>query len=277
MTATFPRRYRVTETRRETYDTVTMTLDPVDRALPAPAPGQFTMLTAFGVGEVPISVSSAAEAAAAGDRNGGSFVQTLRAVGAVTQALHDARPDTLVGMRGPFGVGWDLTVASGHDVVIVGGGVGMAPLRPVLRAVLAHRDRYGQVAVLAGARTPADLLYADELEQIAGAHVAVSVDQPTDDWRGRVGVVTTLLAGAPFDAENTVAYVCGPEIMMRFTAAALMRRGNPADRIQISLERNMRCGVGLCGHCQLGPIIVCRDGPVVTYDRVAELLTVREL
>jgi NAD(P)H-flavin reductase len=254
-----------------------MTLDPVDPPLPAPAAGQFTMLTAFGVGEVPISVSSAAEPTTAGDRNGHTLVQTLRAVGAVTQALHDAKPGTLVGVRGPFGVGWDLNVGRGRDVVIVGGGVGLAPLRPVVRAVLAHRTMHGQVAVLVGARTPADLLYPDELEQIANAHVAISVDQPTDDWRGPVGVVTTLLAGAPFDAENTVAYVCGPEIMMRFTAAALMRRGVPADRIQISLERNMRCGVGLCGHCQLGPIIVCRDGPVVTYDRVAELVTVREL
>ena len=276
MTVAAPRRYRVAKTRRETHDTVTVTLDAVDRAVPPPAPGQFTMLTVFGVGEVPISVSGADEPQMEADGDGGVLVQTLRAVGAVTKALHDAEAGAVVGVRGPFGVGWDLATARGHDVLIVAGGLGLAPLRPVLRAVLAQRELYRRVSVLVGARTPADILYLDELEQISNAYVAVTVDSPDDQWRGKVGVVTTLLAGVAFDPEAAAAYVCGPELMMRFTADALVRRGVAADRIQLSLERNMHCGVGVCGHCQLGPLIVCRDGPVVTYDRVAPLLTVRE-
>jgi anaerobic sulfite reductase subunit B len=277
MTLLRPCRYRVATTRRETHDTVTVTLDAVDAAVPAPAPGQFTMLTVFGVGEVPISVSGADEPQIAAERDGGTLVQTLRAVGAVTKALHDAEAGAVVGVRGPFGAGWDLATARGHDVLIVAGGLGLAPLRPVLRAVLARRELYRRVSVLVGARTPADILYLDELEQISNAYVAVTVDSPDDQWDGKVGVVTTLLAGAVFAPDEAVAYVCGPELMMRFTADALVRHGIAGDRIQLSLERNMRCGVGLCGHCQLGPLIVCRDGPVFTYDRVAPLLTVREL
>jgi anaerobic sulfite reductase subunit B len=277
MTVAVPRRYRVAKTRPETHDTVTVTLDAVDAAVPAPAPGQFTMLTVFGVGEVPISVSGAGEPRIEADHGDGTLVQTLRAVGAVTKALHDAEPGAVVGVRGPFGIGWDLAAARGHDVVIIAGGLGLAPLRPVLRAVLARRELYGQVSVLVGARTPADILYVDELEQISDAHVAVTVDQPDEGWHGKVGLVTTLLAGAAFDPEEAVGYVCGPELMMRFTADALLRKGIAAERIQLSLERNMHCGVGLCGHCQLGPLIICRDGPVVTYDQVAPLLTVREL
>jgi anaerobic sulfite reductase subunit B len=277
MTVALPRRYRVAETRSETHDTVTLTLDAVDAAVPAPAPGQFTMLTVFGVGEVPISVSGADEPRIEADQGDGTLVQTLRAVGVVTKALHDAEPGAVVGVRGPFGIGWDLAVARGHDVVIIAGGLGLAPLRPVLRAVLARRELYGQVSVLVGARTPADILYVNELEQISDAHVAVTVDQPDEGWHGKVGLVTTLLAGAAFDPEEAVGYVCGPELMMRFTADALVRKGIAAEQIQLSLERNMHCGVGLCGHCQLGPLIICRDGPVVTYDQVAPLLTVREL
>jgi anaerobic sulfite reductase subunit B len=277
MTVAPPRRYRVAKTRRETHDTVTMTLDAIDAAVPAPAPGQFTMLTVFGVGEVPISVSGADEPRIEADQGSGTLVQTLRAVGAVTKALHDAEPGAVVGVRGPFGTGWDLAAARGHDVLIIAGGLGFAPLRPVLRAVFARRELYGQVSVLVGARTSADILYIDELEQISNAHVAVTVDHPDAAWDGRVGVVTTLLSGAPFTPDRAIAYVCGPELMMRFTADALVRRGVAAERIQVSLERNMHCGVGLCGHCQLGPLIICRDGPVVTYDQVAPLLTVREL
>jgi NAD(P)H-flavin reductase len=278
MTVPRPRRYRVAARRRETDDTVTLTLDAMDTALAPPAPGQFTMLTVFGIGEVPISVSDASEPRPGADHDGGTtLVQTLREVGAVTKALHDAKPGTVIGVRGPFGAGWDLASARDHDVLIIAGGLGLAPLRPVLRGVLARRELYGQVSVLVGARTPADILYLDELEQISNAHVAVTVDHPDDDWDGKVGLVTTLLAGAPFDPDRAVAYVCGPELMMRFTADALVRQGVAAERIQLSLERNMHCGVGVCGHCQLGPFIICRDGPVVSYDQVEPLLTVREL
>ncbi|NEE00642.1 FAD/NAD(P)-binding protein [Phytoactinopolyspora halotolerans] len=273
MTTALPLLYRVHGREVETYDTVTLTLEPMDGSLPASAPGQFTMLTAFGIGEVPISISGTA----APD---GRLAQTLRAVGAVTRALYHATPGSVVGLRGPYGVGWDLSAARGRDVVIVAGGIGIAPVWPVLQAVLAHRRVHRRVTVLIGARTPRDIVFGAEIAELrerSDVHVDITVDQASNEWLGRTGVVTTLLADAPIDPELTDAYVCGPEVMMRFTADALLRLGVPAGRIQLTLERNMRCGGGLCGHCQLGPYLICRDGPVVTYDRTADLLTVREL
>jgi NAD(P)H-flavin reductase len=234
------------------------------------------MLTAFGVGEVPISVSGL------GDSGGGRarrLEHTLRAVGAVTRALHAAPPGSLIGVRGPFGTSWDVASAAGRDIVIVAGGIGLAPLRPVVLSALADRSRYGRIVLLAGARTPGDLLYADELERWRrdGVEVAVTVDRADSGWSGEVGVVTTLIEPAGLAPDNSVAFVCGPDVMMRFTADALAARGIPVSRIRVSLERNMRCGVGWCGHCQLGPLLVCRDGPVVSYDRAAALMRVREL
>jgi anaerobic sulfite reductase subunit B len=274
--AAVPRPYRVIARHADTADTVTLTIEPDAGPLARFAPGQFAMLTAYGIGEVPISVSAIAEPEQGRTRR---LVHTLRAVGAVTRALHAARPGDVIGVRGPFGTTWDVASAMGHDVVIVAGGIGLAPLRPVLHAVLADRPRYGRVALLIGGRTPADLLYRDEMATIAatGVDVAVTVDRPADGWTGQVGVVTTLIPPARFDPARTVAFLCGPEIMMRFTARALMARGVPARRVRVSLERNMRCGVGWCGHCQLGPLLVCRDGPVVDYARAEPLIAVREL
>jgi NAD(P)H-flavin reductase len=167
----------------------------------------------------------------------------------------------------------------GRDVVVVAGGIGLAPLRPVLHAVLADRSSYGRVTLLIGGRGPADLLYPDELRRwdAMGVDVGVIVDWPADGWTGHVGVVTALIPAARFDPAGSVAFVCGPEVMMRFTAQALIARGVPASRVRVSLERNMRCGVGWCGHCQLGPMLVCRDGPVVDYARAEPLMSVREL
>lgn len=276
MTTAIPRRYRVTERRQETHDTATLELMPVDEPLAAWAPGQFTMLTAFGVGEVPISISGAGSALAPGT----PLVHTVRAVGAVSQALHDSTPGDLLGVRGPFGIGWDLAAGRGHDVILVAGGCGLAPIRPVLLAVLAGRREYGRIVVLAGARTPGDLLFTRQLGGLRrrrGIRVEVTVDRAGDDWRGHVGVVPALLDQVSLDPERTEAYVCGPEVMVRFTADALLARGVPSAHVQVSLERSMHCGAGLCGHCQLGPLLLCRDGPVVTYDRVASLLTVEEL
>jgi anaerobic sulfite reductase subunit B len=200
-------------------------------------------------------------------------------VGAVTRALHAAQPGSLIGVRGPFGTSWDVASAAGRDIVIVAGGIGLAPLRPVVLSALADRSRYGRIVLLAGARTPGDLLYADELERWGrdGVEVAVTVDRADSGWSGEVGVVTTLIEPAGLVPDNSVAFVCGPDVMMRFTADALAARGIPVSRIRVSLERNMRCGVGWCGHCQFGPLLVCRDGPVVSYDRVAALMRVREL
>jgi len=270
-----PHPYRVASRRVDTADTVTVELIPQAAPLPAFAPGQFAMLTAFGIGEVPISLSGLPDPCDGPAR----LTHTLRAVGAVTRALHAAAPGTVIGVRGPFGTSWDVPSAAGHDVVIVAGGIGLAPVRPVLQAVLAERSRYGEIVLLVGARTPADLLYPDELRRwtAGGVQVGVTVDQPADGWTGHVGVVPALIPAARFDPARSVAFVCGPEVMMRFTARALLDRGVPADRLRVSLERNMRCGLGWCGHCQLGPLLLCRDGPVVDYAHAEPLMTVREL
>jgi NAD(P)H-flavin reductase len=275
-TAAVPRFYRVASRREDTADTVTLELAEPAQPVPAFAPGQFAMLTAFGVGEVPISVSGL------GDSGGGRarrLEHTLRAVGAVTRVLHAAQPGSLIGVRGPFGTSWDVASAAGRDIVIVAGGIGLAPLRPVVLTALADRSRYGRIVLLTGARTPGDLLYADELERWRrdGVEVAITVDRADSGWSGQVGLVTALIEPAGLAPDNSVAFVCGPDVMMRFTADALAARGIPASRIRVSLERNMRCGVGWCGHCQLGPLLVCRDGPVVGYDRAAALMRVREL
>ena len=277
MNTAVPVPYRVVDRREDTADTATLTLDCPRSPLPPFAPGQFAMLTSYGIGEVPISLAGAGSG---DDGRAPRLVHTLRAVGAVTRALHAARPGDVIGVRGPFGVGWDVASAAGRDLVVVAGGIGLAPLRPVVLAALAERSRYGRVAVLVGARTPPDMLYPDELERWDsndGVQVVMTVDRPDPTWGGHVGVVTTLIDRADFAPDNSVAFVCGPEVMMRFVAQALIARGMPARRVRVSLERNMHCGTAWCGHCQLGPLLVCRDGPVTGYDVAGPLMTVREL
>jgi NAD(P)H-flavin reductase len=250
---------------------VTLALEPVDGPPLGFAPGQFTMLYAFGVGEVPISIS--------GGRNG-TILQTVREVGAVTRALCAAEPGEVLGVRGPFGSDWALHAAQGRDVVVVAGGLGVAPLRPAIRGLVADRDRDGRISVLVGARSPDDLLFLDELRALADdprLHVAVTVDHAEPGWAGPVGVVPELIPDAPFDPSTAMALVCGPEVMMRFTAEALLDRGVPAERILVSMERNMKCAIGHCGHCQFGPEFVCRDGPIFPYERVRRLIAVREV
>ncbi|MGW5677043.1 FAD/NAD(P)-binding protein [Streptomyces sp. NPDC003860] len=264
-----PLPYRVAERRHETPDTVTIRLEPRGPHLPAFAPGQFAMLYAFGVGEIPVSVS--------GILTGGALQHTVRRVGAVSRALWASEVGTEVGVRGPFGTTWGLADAQRGDLVVVAGGIGLAPLRPLIRAVRQEPGRYGRLNVLVGARTPDDVIYRSELQEWDVRFRGVCVDRPTPGWRGRIGVVTSLLDEALFRPADTTAFVCGPEVMMRATARELADRGVPARRIQISLERNMRCATAHCGHCQLGPLLLCRDGPVVAYDRAAPLLAVREL
>jgi NAD(P)H-flavin reductase len=268
-----PLPYHVLGVRPETRDTSTLTLEPVRDASAAFEPGQFNMVYVFGVGEVPISIS--------GDPgHPNPLVHTVRAVGAVTAAVCKAKRGDVLGIRGPFGSHWPVEEAVGKDVVILAGGIGLAPLRPALLAILAHRDLYGRVVLLYGARAPQELLYARQLNQWRGRFdldVEVTVDTATREWRGNVGVVTTLIPRAPFDSEEVVALVCGPEVMMRFTLSGLQDRGVPPENIYISMERNMKCAVGFCGHCQYGPTFICKDGPVFRYDRVASLLKVREV
>ncbi|MFD5256351.1 FAD/NAD(P)-binding protein [Streptomyces bobili] len=265
--------YQVTRVRRETADTVTLTLVPAGLETLAPfAPGQFAMVYAFGVGEIPVSVSHIA---------GHEVTHTVRSVGAVSAALCALRQGAQVGLRGPFGTGWDLDRAMGQDLLVIAGGIGLAPLRPLVLAAQADPHRYGRQSLLAGTRTPDDLLYARQVHAWATArgplYCAVTVDRPSPGWRGRVGVVTALLNGARFEPENTTAFICGPEVMIRATARDLLQRGLPAERIQVSLERNMRCATGHCGHCQLGGVLMCRDGPVIGWDTAESLLLVREL
>jgi NAD(P)H-flavin reductase len=266
-----PLPYGVERVFRETADTWTLELSPRGEAIPQPEPGQFTMLYADGVGEVPISVSGSAA--------GGGIVQTVRDVGAVTKALCGSRRGGVVGLRGPFGVGWPVERGEGADVVVVAGGLGLAPLRPAVRALLDRREAYGRLLLLYGARTPEDLLYPDELEswRAAGLEVETTVDAAGPGWRGNVGLVTKLIERAELAPGATLALLCGPEVMMWFSAGALTARGVPAARQHVSLERAMKCGVGHCGHCQLGPTLICRDGPVYRWDRVERWLAVREL
>jgi NAD(P)H-flavin reductase len=265
-------RWRVAATRRETKDVVSLELEP-PRGSFTFLPGEFDMLEAFGVGEVPISIS--------GDPAITSLVvHTIRDVGAVTHALCELRPGDEVGVRGPFGTHWPLDAAEGRDVLVIAGGVGLPPVRPAIHHVLGHRDRYGRVAVLYGARTPDDLLFGNQLADWRGRfdlQLEVTVDSAQGGWKGTVGVVPDLIPRAQVDPARAVAFVVGPEIMMRFAVKGLLAAGFREDAVFLSMERNMQCAVGLCGHCQLGPFFVCRDGPVFSYDRIGPWFRTREL
>jgi NAD(P)H-flavin reductase len=264
---------RVLESRHDGPDVWTLAIAPAEGPLPFVAPGQFNMLTVFGVGEAAISVS--------GDpAEPGRLVHTIRAVGAVSTALTQLEAGDVLGLRGPFGVGWPMAEADGRDVVIVAGGLGLAPLRPVLYRLFAERERYGKVILLFGARSPAEILFRHEIEawrKRLDIGIEVTVDHADSGWRGHVGVVTTLIRRADFDPSRTIAMVCGPEVMMRFAIAALEEAGVADDTIWLSMERNMKCAVAFCGHCQFGTVFVCRDGPVFRYDRVRGLLKVKEI
>lgn len=268
-----PAPFAVRRNIRETGDTFTLVLEPLDGRDAFPfEPGQFTMLWVFGAGEVPLSIS--------GDpAHPARLVHTVRAVGDVTRALQRLAPGATVGVRGPFGTPWPMAAARGHDVVIVAGGIGLAPLRPAVHHLLAHRAGYGRVVLLVGARTPHDLLFAAELRRWRSRfdlEVEVTVDRAGADWQGDVGVVTGLVPRAPFDGPRSVALVCGPEVMIRSAVQALRNRGVSPASVYVSMERNMKCAIGLCGHCQLGPFFVCRDGPVFRYDRTLPYFDLKE-
>jgi len=266
-----PQPLRVARVRRETAGVATLELIPASPfAFDA---GQFNMLYVFGLGEAAVSISGDP---AEEDR----IVHTVRAVGAVSGALARLRRDMAIGVRGPYGSSWPVAESESSDVIIVAGGLGLAPLRPVIYRVLAHRERYGTVVVLYGARGPADILYRRELEtwrRRLDVDITVTVDHAAADWRGNVGVVPASIPRIPVDPDHAVAMVCGPEIMMRFTVDALRQRGLAMDRIFVSMERNMKCAIGLCGHCQFGPAFVCRDGPVFRFDRIAPFFNIREI
>jgi len=271
--AMLPRPFRVVSQHRETPDTSTLEFEPENGHGLSFTPGQFTMLYVFGIGEVPISIS--------GDpHRPGVLVHTVRSVGAVTKAIVGLGVGERVGIRGPYGMGWPVGAAEGKDLVIAAGGIGLAPLRPVIYDVLARRDRFAAVSLIYGSRSPADLLYPEELREWRSRfdlEVEVTVDRSDDGWLGDVGVVTGLLPRVPYDPAHAVAMLCGPEIMMKVVARELTHRGVSPHAIHVSLERNMKCAIGICGHCQFGADFICRDGPVLPYERVAEKLRVDEL
>lgn len=231
------------------------------------------MLYAFGIGEIPISIS--------GDpAKPKTLTHTVRAVGAVSRAIAGLKPGGQLGVRGPYGTGWPVTSITGQDVVIVAGGIGLAPLRPAIQYLLAHREEYGKIILIYGARTPGDIVHRKDLEKWRSRfdmEVLVTVDRAGGEWLGHVGVVTTFIGGLQFDASNCAALVCGPEIMMRFTVQQLLERQVPESSISISMERNMKCGVGLCGHCQVGSSFVCKDGPVYCYADKKDVFMKREM
>jgi NAD(P)H-flavin reductase len=269
-----PEPFRVQRVRQETEDTFTLEMEPAGGSGDHPfAPGQFNMVYVFGVGEIPISIS--------GDPDEPEkLVHTTRSVGAVTKAMRGLKRGSILGVRGPYGSHWPVRESQGSDVVIVAGGIGLAPLRPALYHLVAQREKFGRIVLLYGTRTPSDILFQKDLENWRARfdlEVYVTVDRAMGAWRGNVGVVTSMIPKAPFDPAATRALVCGPEIMMRFAVLELEKRGVPTDSIFALLERNMKCGIGHCGHCQFGPHFVCKDGPVFRYDYIRDLLGVREV
>jgi NAD(P)H-flavin reductase len=257
---------RVVATRRETSDVVTLRLATDDPGLLAGRPGQFVMAALPALAAPPISVSRF---------HPDGLELTIRAVGSTSAAITRLERGARLSLRGPLGRGWPVELADGRDVQIVTGGIGIAPLRSLLDALLARRDRIGVIHVAYGARTPADRVFRDELDALAAGNdieIAQTVDRAGPEWLGRVGVVTQIIDRVMCACDRTVAFVCGPERMMAATAEVLRERGVPDERIFVTLERHMDCGVGLCGHCQLGRFFVCRDGPVFSLAELGPVL-----
>ncbi len=264
--------FTIERVERETADSFTLELTPPAGVFPF-APGQFNMLYVFGVGEVPISIS--------GDpRAPERLVHTIRAVGSVTRRLALLEPGDVVGVRGPFGTSWPVEAAEGRDLLVIAGGIGLAPLRPVVYHALSHRDRFRRVVLVYGTRTNHDILFDEQLITWRGRFdldVEVTVDRGDETWRGKTGVVTRLIERADFEPSTALAMMCGPEVMMRFAARELQGRGMSTADLYVTLERNMQCAIAQCGHCQFGRELICRDGPVYRFDRVAPLFGIREV
>jgi NAD(P)H-flavin reductase len=269
-----PEVVRVKQRIQESQDTFTLQLDlsTIQARAYSFLPGQFNMLYVFGVGEVPISMS--------GNPAETGVLHTTREVGAVTKALAKLNAGDCLGVRGPFGSAWPLEQARGQDVVIVAGGIGLAPLRSLIYSLLNQRQDFGRLIFLYGARSPESLLFPTEVEQWQNRpdfQVLTTVDKSSiPTWQGRIGLVTQLFAHIKLDPQRTMAMMCGPEIMMRFVVRELEKRGQSHERIFLSLERNMQCAIGFCGHCQFGPNFVCMDGPVFSYERIKHYFNTRE-
>lgn len=268
-----PSMHRILRVRRENRYTTTYRLEPLEgqRALAAALPGQFNMMYLFGVGEVAISVSQATP-----------LEHTIAAVGSVTIPLCRLREGDTVGLRGPYGVPWPVERALGKDLILMAGGLGLAPLRPALHQVLAEREGFGRIWLLYGARSPSEQLFKAEMRRWRSRfdlEFLATVDRSEPGWKGEVGLVTEPLRQVDrhLCPKQTIAFVCGPDVMMRSSVKELSARGLGEDSIYLSQERNMKCGMGVCGHCQFGPLFLCRDGPVVSLGQVARYLEVAEI
>jgi NAD(P)H-flavin reductase len=267
-----PRAFKLVDKTWETPDTATLVFEDHERLGTHFRPGQFMMIYVFGVGEVPISLAGNPHM----DR---ALIHTIRGVGAVTDAIVSLEPGDTVGMRGPYGSSWPMAKTSGRDLLVVAGGIGLAPLRPAILEALHQREELKSLSLLYGARTPTDLLYRGDLlgwVSTDGIDVEVTVDRAGSDWWGDVGLVTDLLPRVPFEPSNTTALICGPEVMMRVVARELRDRGVSADDIWISIERNMKCAIGFCGHCQYGSDFLCKTGPIGSFGHFAERLRVSD-
>ena len=261
----------VLDTKQETHDVVTLVLGTDDPGLLAGRPGQFVMAALPALAAPPISVSRF---------HPDSLELTIRAAGPATSAIVKLERGDTVALRGPLGRGWPVELAEGRDVMVITGGIGLAPLRPLLDHLIARRDRIARIHLAYGARTPGDRLYVEELDRLAASgviDVAQTVDRAGPEWLGRVGVVTQVIDRILCSCDRTIAFVCGPERMMRATVDVLHERGIPDERIWVTLERHMDCGVGLCGHCQLGRYFVCKDGPVFSLAELGPAFSVEGL
>ena len=253
----------IEEIQSEAYGISTFTLvftDPAQASAYRFQAGQFNMIYLPGFGEVAISISS-------NPATPKLVGHTIRYAGSVTRALGRLKVGDMVGVRGPYGSAWPIEKARGKGLVIVAGGIGLAPLRPALFSILRHREDYGRVVLLCGARAPADLLFTDEFArwQAGGVEVHTTVDLADENWRGQVGVVPALFYRIRVDPKQTLVMTCGPEIMMRFVIYEALARRIPKESIFLSMERNMKCAVGFCGHCQFGPTFICKEGPVLNF------------
>jgi NAD(P)H-flavin reductase len=235
-------------------------------------PGQFNMLYLPGYGESAISISS-------DPSRRDVLSHTVRIAGNVTQALARKKIGDRIALRGPFGSSWPVETCKGNDVIISCGGIGLAPLRPAIYHILNHRADYGRVILLYGARTPEDLLYTSEYEEWRGGNIEVdvTVDIGDSDWRGQIGVVPALFYRLRLKPTQTSVMTCGPEIMIRFVVFEALARKVRPENIYVSMERNMSCAMGFCGHCQLGPHFVCKDGPVFEFRQVESYFNLEDL
>jgi sulfite reductase subunit B len=228
-------------------------------------PGQFVEVSLMGIGEAPISVSSSPS------RSNGTFELCIRRAGDLTNALHQLQPGQDLGIRGPFGTGFSLEKMKGKDILFAAGGLGLAPLRSLINEVLDNRGSFERVIILYGTKHPSEILFKDELlawSERADVEFHMTVDRADDDWKGHVGVITTLFAPLAVNPRNTVSAICGPPVMYRFVLMELLSKGIPETQIYLSLERRMKCGVGKCGHCQINSYYCCLDGPVFNYAQI---------